>query len=190
MKDLKERLIWELAGVFSSTAEARMIVSDAGFDDRLIDFQGSALRVWQNIVQQVIAEGRVSDLIDTVRDIYVLKPLVEDIQAALAADPDVFGHLRDLGELKGELTSRLADMFIDQSHARTAATHASMSLGNVDFDGRPIVTWTSIVEEAIRQRRLKNLIRAAERIAGVEDDPLFKDVCAILDRDAQAFEKI
>lgn len=189
MSDPKERLICHLADLMG-VQEARMMASDTGLSEREIDFSGPSVVVWRSIFQQAVKEGRVADLIDITNDRYPISEILREARAAIAADPACFGTLRDLDALKVELIARLADTFVDHKIARTIASHAQLSLGNVDFDGRPIVTWTSLVEEAVRQRRLTQLVHAAKRVASIEDDPLFDEVCGILEHDAQAFDAV
>lgn len=88
-------------------------------------------------------------------------------------------------DLKTRLTLQLATMFGDADSARMIATHAGLSLLNIDFDGTAAEIWTSVVAQAVLQKRIAELIACARE--HFQDDT-FREAAELLAKNPHAFD--
>jgi len=89
-------------------------------------------------------------------------------------------------DLKTRLTLRLAEAFSDKEQARMVASNAGLSLLNIKFDDSAAVTCTSVVEQAVLQKKIASLIEAA--LHYYPDDEIFREAAGALSRDPRAFD--
>jgi hypothetical protein len=89
-------------------------------------------------------------------------------------------------DLKTRLTLQLATLFGDKDAARMIATHARLSLLTIDFDGTAAEIWTSVIEQAVLQKRIAELIACARKL--FEDDDTLREAADLLAKDPRAFD--
>jgi hypothetical protein len=89
-------------------------------------------------------------------------------------------------DLKTRLTLLLATVFGDNDGARMVSTHAGLSLQNIDFEGTAAEVWTRVIEQAVVQKRIENLIEyAREQYSG---NDTFREAADALSRNPRAFD--
>jgi len=88
-------------------------------------------------------------------------------------------------DLKTRLTLQLATMFADDDAARMIATHAGLSLLDIEFNGSAAEIWTNVVEQAVLQRRIEQLVSCARE--HYQDDTL-REAAELLAKNPRAFD--
>lgn len=89
-------------------------------------------------------------------------------------------------DLKTRLTLELATLFDDEDNARMIATHAALTLIDIEFEGSAAEIWTDVMRQATLQKRVEELIDCARE--HYPDDEILREADAALKADPHVFD--